>query len=1175
MISREQLTADLKKQVKDLEEDLRQRIGLPKFAGPWMQEHADALAGDRTAATYTAWADDRITQAAVSWVLTSVFVRFCEDNRLLSPVWISGPPERRQDALDAQNDYFRNNPEHTDREWLELAIAHLADTPATAGLVDGQAMFHTVSPSGQAVTALLDFCRRRGDDGELIHDFTDPELDTRFLGDLYQDLSDHAKKTYALLQTPEFVEEFILDRTLTPALNDRALDGFKMIDPACGSGHFLLGAFDRLLDRWSREYPALGPRERVQKVLDAVWGVDINPFAAAIARFRLTVAALIASGKDSLEDVPGFTINVLAGDSLWFSHSQDDLFDGREDFAYSNEKRKELVDALTRDQYDAVVANPPYITVKDKALNTGYRERYNYLKGTYALTVPFMELLFKLAKRGASGQPAGWVGQITSNSFMKREFGKPIIEKFLANTDLREVIDTSGAYIPGHGTPTVILVGRNQSPKTGSIRGVLGIRGEPDRPEDPERGLVWSAIRQHVGHEPYQDSWITVTDLERSDLKKHPWNLTGGGSLILNNRIEGSGRLLRKQLSAIGYSGQTNSDGTFLAPKSAFERKGVERELTRRFVIGEEVRDYALSNGEWAVFPYEANGLVDIHDWSHVYRWMWRTKTATWARSTFVDGSYRDAGRTWWEWHQISLVRAKETRTVCWAFVSTHNHFAFVRGEHLFNRSAPFFVLPEGASEDDHLELLGVLNSSTACFWLKQNSHNKGSTVDQRGARQTTVAWENFYEFTGTVLKHFPLPKSLPLERARTLDVLAQELSANQVEALIEHTPPTASLLRSAEDMQSSIRGRMIAHQEELDWEVYHSYGLIDDALVFEGEPPEVSLGERAFEIVLARRIAAGEDQSTWFSRHGSTPITEIPDHWPADYRALVQRRIDAIESIQAIGLLEAPEYKRRWASEPFDKQAERALRGWLLDRLEDRALWFSPQGHPTPRSVSQLADELGRDSELVSVVDLWVGVQDAPLVKALTDLLEPEAVPYLAALRLKASGLRKFAEWQRTWELQRREDAGHHVDKIPVPPKYTTGDFLKQSFWAARGKLDVPKERFIAYPNAGRETDPTLLLGWAGWDHSQQSLALATIINERRGDGAPDSQLVPLVAGMAELQPWVEQWHSEMDPLFGISPTDFCAEQIRGHLLSLGLTRDDLAAWRPPAPTRGRRARR
>ena len=89
-----------------------------------------------------------------------------------------------------------------------------------------------------------------------------------------------------------------------------------------------------------------------------------------------------------------------------------------------------------------------------------------------------MERFFQLAKPAPN---AGWVGQITSNSFMKREFGAPLIEEFLAIKDLRLIVDTSGAYIPGHGTPTVMIVGRNQGRVTETVRAVLGIRGEPGR----------------------------------------------------------------------------------------------------------------------------------------------------------------------------------------------------------------------------------------------------------------------------------------------------------------------------------------------------------------------------------------------------------------------------------------------------------------------------------------------------------------------------------------------------------------------------------------------------------------------------------------------------------------------------------------------------------------------
>ncbi len=137
------LTADLQRQVLLLEDDLRDRVAAdPELEGHWKQEHQRALDKERTAASWVAWRDDRVTQAAVAWVLTSVFIRFCEDNALVGPVWIAGPEHRRQEALDAQLAFFRTHPEDTDREWLQAAIDHLAALPATKALVDSHSALH-------------------------------------------------------------------------------------------------------------------------------------------------------------------------------------------------------------------------------------------------------------------------------------------------------------------------------------------------------------------------------------------------------------------------------------------------------------------------------------------------------------------------------------------------------------------------------------------------------------------------------------------------------------------------------------------------------------------------------------------------------------------------------------------------------------------------------------------------------------------------------------------------------------------------------------------------------------------------------------------------------------------------------------------------------------------------
>ncbi|MDQ2627160.1 MAG: BREX-2 system adenine-specific DNA-methyltransferase PglX [Actinomycetota bacterium] len=1181
------LVAALRRQVLDLEADLRARVDGTdhdtRQAGvfdAWRADYDAAVAAERSAASWQAWRDDRITQAAVAWVLVTVFARYCEDNALVAPRWIAGADaDERGQALDARRAYFQTHPEHTDREWIGQIIEQFAKFGATAGLVDAYSPLHLVAPSGDAARALLEFWWQQDGDGNPVYGFSG--VDTRFLGDAYQDLSEHAKKTYALLQTPEFVEEFILDQTMEPALADRPLEGFTIIDPTCGSGHFLLGAFHRLHERWQRHAPGLGARELVAKALDGVYGVDINPFAVAIARFRLLVAALHAAGDTSIEQKIGYQPHLAAGDSLLWGAPQQALDGelltiGQTVRADSTENAAALTAILQR-EHDVVVGNPPYITVKDAALKTTYRKLYQTIHRQSPLTVPFMELFFRLAHPAGQGRPAGWVGQITSNSFMKREFGSKLIEKFLPTVDLRMIIDTSGAYIPGHGTPTVIIVGRRQSASTETVRAVLGIRGEPGRPENPAKGLVWSTITDHVDDPGFENTYIGVANLDRSLFGTHPWNLAGGGAVELVAALEtNTSTTLDEKISGrIGFASFPGADDAFFGPRNYFRSRGIPASLSKQLVLGEYVRDWAEDPGEYAFVPYDKNlELIKQDAAAPWYRRIWPLRVTLQNVTGFGGETASDSGRDWWSWYRWVAGRYRIPLSITFAFVSTHNHFVLDRGGKVFKQSAPVIKLRAGASVEEHLRLLGVLNSSVACFWLKQNSHNKGSTVDTSGARTTLDTWENFYEFTGTTLKDFPLPATTPVERARLLDDLAHALQQESPAEIAQREIPTAAALEAARTDSTRLRGLMIAHQEELDWEYYRIYGLIEDDLTYTGEAPEIALGERAFEIALARRVKDGEE-TAWFDRHGSTPLTEIPNHLPADYRDLLQRRLDAIESNPHIRLLERPEYKRRWASEPWDKQVESALRGWLLDRIEDRALWFDRDGRPRVQSVAQLADILDRDEDFRKTLRLWANDPNAATGKALGKLLADEAVPFLAAYRYKPSGLDKRAAWEDTWALQRREDAGEQLDKpIPVPPKYKPADFAKGSYWSHRGKLDVPKERFISYPNAGRDSDASELLGWAGWDHAQQALALAGLISARIDEGWDTAKLVPLLAGLNELLPWVRQWHSEIDPDYGESVAAAIADELTARLSEQHLTVTDLTSWRPEPARRGRRTK-
>jgi hypothetical protein len=462
---------------------------------------------------------------------------------------------------------------------------------------------------------------------------------------------------------------------------------------------------------------------------------------------------------------------------------------------------------------------------------------------------------------------------------------------------------------------------------------------------------------------------------------------------------------------------------------------------------------------------------------------------------------------------------------------------------------------------------------------MKMVCHNKGGGGIGGGIAEEL--WEQFYEFTGTKLQNFPLPVEYPTVLSTALDALSQQLTDTNPAAIIALKTPTVSALREAKAHWESTRARMIALQEELDWQdwqVYSLYNLHSEDLRVSEDPddphiPELALGERAFEIVLARRVAAGEASDEWFKRHNSTPITEIPAHWPAPYREIVQKRIDAIESNRAIGMVERPEYKRRWATEGWDALQEKALRSWLLDRMENRDLWFDENGQPTILTLARLTDALSRDEDFVSVAKLYAPRKE--LAKVVAELITDEHVPFLAALRYKPSGLKKRADWEEVWDLQRKEDAAPDEptkrrirDSIPVPPKYTSADFLRASYWKARGKLDVPKERFISYGQTNAATPE--LYGWAGWDHREQAQALATYFTNT---ALSSEEITPFLAGLLELQPWLYQWHNEFDMLYSGSPADFFASYRQQKQGEYGLTDDDLRNWRPPAATRGRRA--
>jgi hypothetical protein len=310
----------------------------------------------------------------------------------------------------------------------------------------------------------------------------------------------------------------------------------------------------------------------------------------------------------------------------------------------------------------------------------------------------------------------------------------------------------------------------------------------------------------------------------------------------------------------------TGEDDVFVAPQRVLTRSHLP---SRGFGTGKLVRDWQVQTEDGIAFPYEGSSLEAIEGiaWPQLIRYFWPVRTTLRQRSMF--GKTPEVhGLNWYEYMQFIQGRATAKCSVVFAQIASHNHFVLDRGGRVFNCTAPNIKLPADATENDHLALLGLLNSSTAAFWMKQVFQGKGSSGIGRGVYDE--AWEKFYSISGTGLGAFPVldGRTATVRLARELDTLARRILQLSPPELVKQEGPTAERLVANRAESQRLQARIVAFQEELDWLCYRLYGQTgedDRSLEWpmtEGEPPGLNLGERAFEISLARKVAAGEEQT-------------------------------------------------------------------------------------------------------------------------------------------------------------------------------------------------------------------------------------------------------------------------------------------------------------------------
>jgi hypothetical protein len=540
----------------------------------------------------------------------------------------------------------------------------------------------------------------------------------RFLGKVIRLTAGHqakveekpeVKKAGGVYYTPTYIVDYIVKQTVGELVKDKApkqVSEIRVLDPACGSGSFLIGAYQYLLD-WHRDWyesdePAKhkkelrpGPKggyrlttgERKRILLNNIYGVDIDQQAVEVTKLSLLLKVLEGETEETLQFIlemshervlPDLGKNIKCGNSL----IGPDFYDGKQIDALSEEEnlrinmfdwRSEFAPIFKRAHsgFDAVVGNPPWI--RSQTLPAVDREyfgtRYRTATGTFDIYVLFAERMVEVAERSAR------IGIILPNKFFTTDYGAGL-RKLLANEKLVDhIVDFEDAQVfAGAGTYSCILVmhrtpaqdaayfqaGTLVKSAAGAGAVPLFIRNQEPQPLTlPPDGSRWTVASGPLGRLLVR---LQASLPILSTLEPH---------IFQGLKTSADGVYMMTVIKIVGDLAKVRSaDGDFIE---------IEQNVLRPVVKGEDVRAYHVDRAQKLaiLYPYEVSMagkamLLKQRELAERYPLAWRYL------NKYREGlGARDAGK----W------RTRE------------DWYAYARGQNIGTFIGPKFLVPYMAKE--------------------------------------------------------------------------------------------------------------------------------------------------------------------------------------------------------------------------------------------------------------------------------------------------------------------------------------------------------------------------------------------------------------------------------------------------------------------------------------------
>ncbi len=306
------------------------------------------------------------------------------------------------------------------------------------------------------------------------------------------------RKAGGVYYTPQYVVEYIVEQTLGELLKGKSVkqaQKLRVLDPACGSGSFLLGAYRYLLNwhlgRYVEEDPekhargtaavlrsvppdeeggppnwALTTAEKKRILLDNIYGVDIDEQAVEVTKLSLLLAVLEGETTETVgaqmrlhaeRALPELSSNIKCGNSLIGT----DFYQTKAAAGLETETLRrinpfdweaEFSDIMGRGGFDAVIGNPPYGMISDDIEKMYLKKTSEVLEGRYDNYELFIEKGIRLNKRN------GLLGYIVPSPLLSNLYAKKLREYILNETAVREITNFSMDVFSDPTVHTCIII---------------------------------------------------------------------------------------------------------------------------------------------------------------------------------------------------------------------------------------------------------------------------------------------------------------------------------------------------------------------------------------------------------------------------------------------------------------------------------------------------------------------------------------------------------------------------------------------------------------------------------------------------------------------------------------------------------------------------------------------